>query len=197
MNLKTGSRWLVVVVAALVAVLAVSACGKSKKKKSAAAGNTLSVTITESGKTAKYAMPATIKGGLTTLRVTNNGKAPHQAQLAKIDGHTPQELFKIVAANNPKIPDWLRAVGVIRPTPPLRGHRTGLPIYGRDPQGPRLEWSAAQVRRPVELHHERRHRRGQVADPAVRAEVARHLGALLPDQRPRRREAALQGRPAE
>ena len=113
------------VVVALVAVLAVSACGKSKKK-SAAAGNTLSVTITESGKTAKYAMPATIKGGLTTLRVTNNGKAPHQAQLAKIDGHTPQELFKIVAANNPKIPDWLRAEGGIGPTPPGKTDEASL-----------------------------------------------------------------------
>ena len=115
--MKTRSRWLVVVVAALVAVLAVSACGKSKKK-SAAAGNTVSVTISESGKTAKYAMPGTIPGGLTTLRVTNKGKAPHQAQLAKINGHTPQEVFKIVAANNPKIPDWLRAEGGVGPTPP-------------------------------------------------------------------------------
>jgi hypothetical protein len=120
--LKTGSRWFAVAALALVAALAVSACGKSKKKSTAKApgANTLSLTISEAGKTAKYGgVPATVKGGLVTVSLNNSGKAPHQAQLAMIGSHTPQEVFKIVSASgNVKVPAWLRAEGGPGPTPP-------------------------------------------------------------------------------
>jgi hypothetical protein len=119
--LKTGSRWFAVVALALVAALAVSACGKSKKKSAAKApgANTLSLTISDAGKTARYTAPTTVKGGLLTVSLTNDGKAPHQAQLAMIGSHSPQEVFKIVSASgNVKVPAWLRAEGGVGATPP-------------------------------------------------------------------------------
>jgi hypothetical protein len=120
MNLKSRT-WLSVAVLALVAALALSACGSSKKKygtSGAASESTLALTIAESGKAAKYTVPATAKGGLTKLTFANNGKAPHGAQLARIIGnHTPQEVFKIIGSGN-KVPEWLRAAGGLGPVPP-------------------------------------------------------------------------------
>jgi uncharacterized cupredoxin-like copper-binding protein len=105
---------------ALVLVVSLAACGSSKKKKTAASGATqLTITISESGKKASYSPPSSVKGGLVELRATNNGKAPHGAQLARIVGnHTAQEALKIIASNAAKTPAWLRAeggIGVVDP----------------------------------------------------------------------------------
>jgi hypothetical protein len=108
-----------VVVIALVAALTLSACGSSKKKTNSSGAGTsgavaanLDVSLAETGKTAKYTVPRTVKGGLTTLTFANKGKAPHAAQLILIKGnHTAQEAIKQVASQNNKTPDWLRAEG--------------------------------------------------------------------------------------
>jgi len=103
--------------AVLTAALAVAGCGSSKSKSSSA--STFDVTVTESGKQAKYSVPATVKGGLTRITVANHGKAPHAAQLVRILGsHTPQEVLKIINSNDPKTPSWIRGEGGVGPTPP-------------------------------------------------------------------------------
>jgi hypothetical protein len=119
--LKQG-KWLIVAAATVVAALALSACGSSKKKTTSAGGATsggsLTVSIAETGKTAKFTAPSSAKGGVVTLRVTNSGKVPHGAQLALIGDHTPQEVFTVLGADKPKVPDWLRAEGGLGSVPP-------------------------------------------------------------------------------
>lgn len=109
----------------LVAALALGACGSSKKSSQSSSGPTgasgamLTVTVTETGKPAKYTVPKSTKGGLTTLTLTNQGKAPHAAQLVRIEGdHTTQEALKIIGSDSNKTPDWIRAEGGVGPIAP-------------------------------------------------------------------------------
>jgi hypothetical protein len=113
------TRHIFTIVLVALAALALAACGSSKKKSSSnssssSAGQptTLSVSVSEKGKKASYSAPASIKGGLVTVTLQNNGKAPHSAQLAKINGnHTPAEVLKAVGGNNRKTPSWIRGEG--------------------------------------------------------------------------------------
>jgi hypothetical protein len=107
-------------VAVLVAALALGACGSKKKSESSGSGPTgasganLDVSVTEAGKSARYTVPKSVKGGLTTLTLSNKGKAPHSAQLARLEGgHTAQDALKVIGAQSDKTPEWLRAEGGI------------------------------------------------------------------------------------
>ena len=67
------------------------------------------ITYTKAG---KFQLPKSIDGGLVDLTLTNQDKAPHAAQLVRIEGgHTTQEALKFLAANSDKTPDWIRAEG--------------------------------------------------------------------------------------
>jgi hypothetical protein len=108
---------------AVIAALALSACGSSKKSAStspgATGGSTLALSITESGKTATIAAPRVVKAGLTQLTVANKGKGPHGAQFARLDGnHSIQEAFKAVGGN--KTPSWFHFEGGVGLAPPGR-----------------------------------------------------------------------------
>src|SRR3954471_5618809 len=99
--------------------IALAACGSSKKKSSSSSTSssagqptTLSIGASEQGKQASYSAPASIKGGLVTVTLQNNGKAPHSAQLVRIEGnHTPQEVLKVTSGNSKKTPSWIRGEG--------------------------------------------------------------------------------------
>jgi hypothetical protein len=99
--------------------IALAACGSSKKKSSSTSSSssagqptTLSITASEQGKKASYSAPASIKGGLVTVTLQNNGKAPHTAQLARIDGnHSPAEVLKAVGGSSNKTPPWIHGEG--------------------------------------------------------------------------------------
>lgn len=94
--------------AVAVAGLGLAACGGNDKT------SKLSVTITEAGKKASYDVPATTDGGLVDLELQNKGKAPHGAQLVRLEGnHTAQEALKVIGSNSEKTPEWLRAEGGI------------------------------------------------------------------------------------
>ena len=101
----------------VVAVTALAACGssdKDKKSGSASSGNTLSISIAEQqGKAAKYTAPKSATGGLTTVKFTNDGKRPHEAQLLLIKGnHTAQDVGKVFSDENGKDKaEWLRTRG--------------------------------------------------------------------------------------
>jgi plastocyanin len=109
-----------ILIALLIGALALSACGSSKKKSSSASTSssssgqpaTLSISAAEKGKKASYSAPASTKGGLVTVTFQNNGKAPHSAQLVKVDGnHTPQEVLKAIGGNSTKTPSWIHGEG--------------------------------------------------------------------------------------
>src|SRR3954447_11218680 len=113
------TRQILTIVLVALAALALAACGSSKKKSSSSNSSssgqqptTLSISATESGKKASYTAPASTKGGLVTVTFQNNGKAPHSAQLVKIDGnHSPQEVLKATSGNSNKTPSWVRGEG--------------------------------------------------------------------------------------
>jgi uncharacterized cupredoxin-like copper-binding protein len=57
-----------------------------------------------------FAAPATVPAGLTTVRLVNEGKEMHHAQLVRLDeGHTVEELMK--AGEHGPLPAWARFVG--------------------------------------------------------------------------------------
>lgn len=108
----------------LIPAVALGACGSSSKKStsastpastgsSAAQPHNLSVTVTETGKTVAYTVPASVPGGLVQLTLNNNaGKMSHGGQLIRVIGnHSPAEVLKIVGGNNTKTPAWIRGAG--------------------------------------------------------------------------------------
>jgi hypothetical protein len=111
------------ITSALIAVLAAvafAACGDSKSEKSdksstpsgAAKPATLSLSISESGKSAKFTAPASAKGGLVNVTLSNKGKRPHTGQLIRLTGgHTPAEAIKTIGSNSNKVPPWIRGEG--------------------------------------------------------------------------------------
>jgi hypothetical protein len=94
----------------LVPVLALAACGGSSKSSKPTKA---AITISPAGKSAKYAVPKSIKGGLVELTVTNQDKkTPHSAQLVLVEGnHTIQDAVKTVSSNSSKTPNWVRGEG--------------------------------------------------------------------------------------
>jgi hypothetical protein len=116
---------LVALAALALAALALAACGSSKKSSDSSSSAaptpkpaTLALTVTETGKAAKITAPPKTSAGLVEVTLTNQGKAPHAAQLIRIDGnHTPMEALKIIGAGG-KIPSWLHAAGGLGATPP-------------------------------------------------------------------------------
>jgi hypothetical protein len=105
--------------ALLAAGVAVAGCGGS----SATKPTNLSLSISEQAKTASFTAPASAKGGLTDIALTNSGKAPHGAQFVLVPGgHTVAEAAKQLGTNSPKTPSWLRAEGGVGSVP---GGQTG------------------------------------------------------------------------
>lgn len=97
--------------------VALSACGDSDNE--AKGGSTLTISIADQGKAAKFTVPKKTKGGVTTLKFTNKSKAPHSAQLVLIKGkHTPQELSKAFSGDTTPDIEWARFVGGAPAAPP-------------------------------------------------------------------------------
>ena len=105
--------------ALITAGLAVAGYGGSSSTKP----TKLSLSIGEQGKTASFTAPASAKGGLTDIALTNSGKAPHGAQFILVTGgHTIADAAKQLGTNSPKTPSWLRAEGGVGSVP---GGQTG------------------------------------------------------------------------
>jgi hypothetical protein len=112
---RSSKRWPLAVLVLAAAALPLAACGSKKSTKP----TNVAIRISEAGKSAKFTVPSTLKGGLVRLTVTNDGKAPHSAQLILFQGnHTRQEVLKALASNNNKAPSWLRAEGGVGQVPP-------------------------------------------------------------------------------
>lgn len=113
----------------LVISLGLIACGDDDKSSDtstaasapAAQPTILSITTTDAGG-GKFAMkaPSTIKGGLVEIRFTNASKAPHEAQLIRLDGSHPlKDALPYILTNGPaKIPAFIHGEGGVPSTPP-------------------------------------------------------------------------------
>jgi hypothetical protein len=100
------------VLALLATGVAVAGCGGG----GAAKPTNLNLSIAEQGKAAQFTVPASAKGGLTNIQLTNSGKAPHSAQLILVTkGHTPAEAIRQLGTN--VSPDWMRAEGGVGTVP--------------------------------------------------------------------------------
>jgi hypothetical protein len=98
-----------ILAATVVAAGVIAGCGSSSTKPS-----TLSLKISEQGKTAKFQSPTTAKGGLVKVDLTNEGKAPHGVEFIQYaDGHTMADVLKQLGSNNNAIPDWVKLEGGI------------------------------------------------------------------------------------
>jgi hypothetical protein len=103
----------------LILAAGLAGCGSSSKTsssttaaQSASAPTVLAFSISEAGKTSTFTGPASVKGGLVTVQLTNNGRAPHGAQLARIEGgHTIAQALAALGGESHKTPSWLRAEG--------------------------------------------------------------------------------------
>ena len=97
--------------------IAVAGCGGSD---SSSEPSTLDITATDSGQGKDYALkaPKTADGGLVEVKLTNEGKVNHSAQLIRLEGdHTVQDALAVIGGNSGKIPDWLRAEGGVEEVP--------------------------------------------------------------------------------
>ena len=97
--------------------LFIAACGDDDEETKAAI---LSVVTTDSGKRFQMAAPKSVEAGLVTLNFRNESKVPHEAQIVRVDGHTPDDVVEIVTKEEAVLPDWLKAEGGVATTPPGR-----------------------------------------------------------------------------
>jgi hypothetical protein len=82
----------------------------------------LNLELTESGDGASYSgAPREVPAGLARISLKNGGKAPHEAQLVRVDGeHSPQEVVQVIGGTEQggPIPEWLHAAGGVSIAPP-------------------------------------------------------------------------------
>jgi hypothetical protein len=87
----------------------VAGCGSSSTKPTK-----LSLSISDSGKTATFQAPKTASGGLTEVSLANKGKAPHGVQFIQYTGnHTAADVQQQLGSNSNAIPDWVKLQGGI------------------------------------------------------------------------------------
>jgi hypothetical protein len=103
------SAWVMASMVAIAAA-AIAGCGGSSNDKA----TQLSMTISESGKTASFQAPKTTKGGLVQVNLTNKGQAPHGVQFIQYTaGHSAADVQQQLGSNSDKIPSWIKLPGGI------------------------------------------------------------------------------------
>lgn len=99
-----------------VAVLCVLAgCGQGSSS-----AEPVDLELTESGDKASYSgAPREVPAGLVRVTLKNGGKAPHEAQMVRVDGeHSVQEVLQAIGREGGPIPEWLHPAGGVSTTPP-------------------------------------------------------------------------------
>lgn len=67
--------------------------------------------VTVTARDFAFAAPTTVPAGLTTVRLVNEGREMHHAQLVRLDdGHTVEEMMRVAGEHGP-IPAWAHFVG--------------------------------------------------------------------------------------
>ena len=104
-----------------VAATLIAGCGGSSE--SSNPPSTLSLKISEKGQKASYQAPKSAPGGLVTVNLDNQGKAPHGVQFIQYTGgHSQADVLKQLGSNSNKIPSWIKLQGGIGSVP---GGQTG------------------------------------------------------------------------
>lgn len=93
---------------------------------------TVTATEPEAGKYA-FEFPSDIKGGAMQIVLQNEGKEPHDLQLAKaVDGYTVEELAEQAAAENEPLAEWVKAAGGVGNTAPGQSNQVALELEPGD-----------------------------------------------------------------
>jgi plastocyanin len=94
---------------ALAAVVTLAGC--KSERASVAADHAAPSTVTITARDYAFQAPASIPAGMTTVRLVNQGKELHQAQLIKFeDGKTLDDLARAMKNPGPP-PSWIKFVG--------------------------------------------------------------------------------------
>ncbi len=108
---------LLAILFAVLALVLVSACGDDDEDDSSADSSApakLAVEVTEVGKDSRLSVPKSLEAGAVTVSLRNSGKAPHDAQIIRVEGdQTVDQVLKAIDASGEgkPLPDWLRAAG--------------------------------------------------------------------------------------
>ena len=102
-----------------VALIAATARRRSSPAAEAAATTRppptpLSLKISEKGQQASFDAPKSATGGLVTVNLANEGKAPHGVEFIQYTGnHTSDDVLKQFGSNSNKTPSWIKLQGGI------------------------------------------------------------------------------------
>jgi hypothetical protein len=114
--MRSTSRRSAIALVVATTVALVAGCGGSSNTSSSP--TPLSLKISEKGKKASYQVPKSATGGLVTVNLTNEGKAPHGVQFIQYTGgHTQADVLKQLGSNSSKIPSWIKLHGGIGSVP--------------------------------------------------------------------------------
>lgn len=106
-----------------LALLAAAGCGggESEPQEAAAEPQLLSIRVDERAGAASLEVPKTAVPGLVELTFDNAGKAPHSAELIRVEGvHSAAEVVEALGAaqRGGPVPEWFFAGGGVGTTPP-------------------------------------------------------------------------------
>ena len=105
--------------APIAVLFLLSGCGQGD---SSGQAKPLNLKLTESGDKASYSgAPREVPAGLARISLKNGGKAPHEAQLVRVDGeHSAEEVLQAIGGTERggRIPEWLHAAGGVSTTGP-------------------------------------------------------------------------------
>src|SRR4029079_9638998 len=115
----TGRRTTTVLALIVVAVATTAfAAGWGSSSSTTSAPATLSLKISEKGQTASYQAPKSTAGGLVTVNLANQGKAPLGVEFIQYTGgHSEADVLKQLGGNSNKIPTWIKLQGGIGRVP--------------------------------------------------------------------------------
>lgn len=129
---------------ALLAALvlgSVPACGSDDEGGGSSEPAAFAVEITESGKSSTVKVPKEVPAGLVEITFQNDGKKPHSAQIAGVDGDQTAADVERVTSEGGKIPGWIHGAGGLGTVPPGQAGSATVVLepgtyYVQDDEGP-------------------------------------------------------------
>jgi plastocyanin len=123
LKLHPFRRYALLATAAIAAPLALAACGSDDDEGDGGEEPAaLEISIAEGKEGAgEFTLPDSIEAGVSEITVSNDGKAPHSAQLIRVEGeHDEQEVLEALGAAQEGEPfeDWFYAGGGTGEVPP-------------------------------------------------------------------------------
>jgi hypothetical protein len=99
---------------ALIAATAALVAGCGSSSDNSPTPTPLSLKISEKGQQASFDAPKSATGGLVTVNLANEGKAPHGVEFIQYTGnHTSDDVLKQFGSNSNNTPSWIKLQGGI------------------------------------------------------------------------------------